>query len=528
MTDISSITQSAYASLFNPYATYNLQQYSDLGLSESQRTQIRSIVRSAQSDGLTQAQVQQQIESVLTPAQQSQLQSESGSSSSSSTSTSPSSSTTSSSLTTGSTQTASTNPFANLNLTSSEESQIEQLLQNAGSNGISLSQFTSDLSSILTTSQQSTFQSDVESVLQQFNAAANSQAQTNSGPTNPFNDPDGPFANLNLTTAQQTQIQNILQNAQAQGQSPDQVNSQINAVLTTSQQTTFASDLQNLQQQQSQQTQSSQNPFTDPNGPFANLNLTSSQQSQIQQIFQNAQSQALSPDQVNSAIDGVLTTSQQSTFASDLQNLQQQLQDQQTQSSQVSSPNPFSDPNGPFANLNLTSSQQSQIQQILETAQSEGLSLDQVNDQIDGVLTSSQQSTFASDLQNLPGAAAQSSSSTTSSSSTSSATNIFDNLSLTSSQQSQIESILQNAQSDGLSASDVFTQIQGVLTSSQQTTLAQNIQGLQSAGSGRQGQSSSGLTETETQNQIAAANAAVTQFLQDELNTLGVTTGGSF
>ena len=44
MTDISSITQSAYAALFNPYAAYNLQQYSDLGLSESQRTQIRSIV----------------------------------------------------------------------------------------------------------------------------------------------------------------------------------------------------------------------------------------------------------------------------------------------------------------------------------------------------------------------------------------------------------------------------------------------------------------------------------------------------
>jgi Spy/CpxP family protein refolding chaperone len=452
MTEISSITQSAYAALFNPYAAYNLQQYSDLGLSESQRTQIRSIVRSAQSDGLTQAQVQQQIESVLTPDQQSQLQSESGSSSTSATNTS-SSSTTSSSLTTGSSQTASSNPFANLNLTSSEASQIEQLLQNAGSSGISLSQFTSDLSSILTTAQQSTFQSDVQSVLQQFNAAANSQAQTNSGPTNPFNDPDGPFANLNLTSSQQTQIQSILQNAQSQG---------------------------------------------------------------------------LSPDQVNSEIEGVLTTSQQSTFASDLQNLQQQQQDQQTQSSQVSSPNPFSDPNGPFANLNLTSSQQSQIQQILQAAQSEGLSLDQVNDAIDGVLTSSQQSTFASDLQNLPGANAQSPSSTTSSSSTSSATNIFDNLSLTSSQQSQVESILQNAQSDGLSASDVFTQIQGVLTSSQQTTLAQNIQALQSASSGRRGQSNSGLTETETQNQIAAANAAVTQFLQDELNTLGVTTGGSF
>ena len=237
MSDISSITQSTYAQLLTPYAAYNLQQYSDLGLSETQRTQIRSIIRSAQSDGLTLAQVQQQISSILTPQQLTQLQ------------TANTNSTTASTTTTASTATTATtgasNPFANLDLTSSEESQIEQLLQNAQSTGISLDQFNSQLSSILSPSQQSTFQSDVQSVLQQINAAANSQAQQ-SGPPNPFNDPNGPFANLNLTSSQQSQIQQIWQNAQSQGLSPDQVNSQINAVLTTSQQTTFASDLQNL------------------------------------------------------------------------------------------------------------------------------------------------------------------------------------------------------------------------------------------------------------------------------------------
>jgi Spy/CpxP family protein refolding chaperone len=456
MTDISSISQSAYAAPLNPYAAYNLQQYSDLGLSESQRTQIRSIVRSAQSDGLTQAQVQQQIGSVLTPQQLSQLQSESGSSSSSSTSTSSSSATSASSTTSAST-TNSTNPFANLNLSSSEESQIEQLLQNAGSSGIALSQFTSDLSSILTPAQQSAFQSDVQSVLQQFNAAANSQAQTNSGPTNPFSDPNGPFANLNLTSSQQSQIQQILQSAQSQGLSLDQVNSQINAILTPTQQTAFASDLQNLQQQQQQA--------------------------------------------------------------------------QQTQSSQ-SAPNPFSDPNGPFANLNLTSSQQSQIQQILQSAQSQGLSLDQVNSQIVAVLTSSQQSTFATDLLNSAVGGPQSSSGTSSSSSTSSGStattsDIFDNLNLTSSQKTDIQNILQSASSDGLSASDVLVRIQSVLSSSQQTTLAQNIQTMQADAAGTSGHRSGGTSVTDTQSQIAAANAAVNQFLQNELNTLGVLTGST-
>jgi signal transduction histidine kinase len=52
------------------------------------------------------------------------------------------------------------------------------------------------------------------------------------------------FANLNLTQSQQTQIQQILQNAQTQGLSPQQVQTQINAVLTPTQQLALQKDLQ--------------------------------------------------------------------------------------------------------------------------------------------------------------------------------------------------------------------------------------------------------------------------------------------
>ncbi len=56
--------------------------------------------------------------------------------------------------------------------------------------------------------------------------------------------PANAFANLDLSQAQQTQIQQILQNAQNQGLSPQQVQAQVNAVLTPAQQSTLQHDLQ--------------------------------------------------------------------------------------------------------------------------------------------------------------------------------------------------------------------------------------------------------------------------------------------
>jgi Spy/CpxP family protein refolding chaperone len=53
-----------------------------------------------------------------------------------------------------------------------------------------------------------------------------------------------PFANLNLTAGQRTQIRSILSNAKSQGTSEAQVQSQIAAVLTPQQQQTLQTDLQ--------------------------------------------------------------------------------------------------------------------------------------------------------------------------------------------------------------------------------------------------------------------------------------------
>jgi hypothetical protein len=53
-----------------------------------------------------------------------------------------------------------------------------------------------------------------------------------------------PFANLNLTSDQRSEIRSILSNAKSQGTSEAQVQSQINAVLTPQQQQTLQTDLQ--------------------------------------------------------------------------------------------------------------------------------------------------------------------------------------------------------------------------------------------------------------------------------------------
>jgi hypothetical protein len=52
--------------------------------------------------------------------------------------------------------------------------------------------------------------------------------------------------------------------------------------------------------------------------PFANLDLTADQSSQIRSILQNAQSQGLSPTDVQNQINNVLTQQQQQTLQTDL------------------------------------------------------------------------------------------------------------------------------------------------------------------------------------------------------------------
>ncbi len=161
---------------------------------------------------------------------------------------------------------------------------------------------------------------------------------------------------------------------------------------------------------------------------------------------------------------------------------------------------PFANPNGLFANLNLTTDQQNQVSGILAAAKNQGLSVSAVTSQIDQVLTPAQQQTFQSDLQQVQshkgghhhhhhgGSSAAGESS-----------NLLGQLDLTGDQQNQIASILQNAQANGSSPSDVLSQIDNVLTESQQTQLAN----LLSTGA----YSSSGDTTTNTLPYLINTNA---------------------
>jgi len=75
MSGIQSVSVSASQS-FASVATQpqqSLQPFANLDLTEAQRTQIRSIFTSAKQDGTSQADVQSQVNAVLTPAQQQAL-----------------------------------------------------------------------------------------------------------------------------------------------------------------------------------------------------------------------------------------------------------------------------------------------------------------------------------------------------------------------------------------------------------------------------------------------------------------------
>lgn len=133
--------------------------------------------------------------------------------------------------------------------------------------------------------------------------------------------------------------------------------------------------------------------------------------------------------------------------------------------------NPFDSTTGPFANLNLTAAQKTQVDSIVSTAQNQGLSFSQINSQIYGVLTPTQQQTFQSDLQQLQGQHPHHHHHGSSGDSPES-TSLLSQLGLSSEQQNQIAQIVQNAQASGLSSNGLITQIGNVLSGSQQTQLA--------------------------------------------------------
>jgi len=142
--------------------------------------------------------------------------------------------------------------------------------------------------------------------------------------------------------------------------------------------------------------------------------------------------------------------------------------------------------------------------------------------QIDAVLTTSQQSTLQSDLQSLQALGAPPPPPPPPPSSSSG---------LTDDQKSQIETILQNAESAGTDTSTLAAQIEAVLdgTSSSSTSTVQNAQssnsGLQSAGGGSSSSSSTsatlsnGLTAADIQRQALAALSIIEHSLADQYSS---------
>jgi hypothetical protein len=63
-----------------------------------------------------------------------------------------------------------------------------------------------------------------------------------------------------------------------------------------------------------------QNLLTDPNGPFANLDLTTQQQSEIQQLLNsNSQSGSQTPTQLFQQVENILTPQQQEQLKTNLE-----------------------------------------------------------------------------------------------------------------------------------------------------------------------------------------------------------------
>jgi periplasmic protein CpxP/Spy len=187
-----------------------------------------------------------------------------------------------------------------------------------------------------------------------------------------------------------------------------------------------------------------------------------------------------------------------------------------------------------FAGLNLTEQQRSQMRTILQNAKSQGTSQADVQQQLEQVLTPTQQSQFA--------ASQRAQSSQSSQTSTNQATpGLFSNLNLTADQQTKIQTILADAKTNGTSSTAVKSQIDAVLTDSQKTQLAANVQNARASGSGHHRHhgggggadatsstsssttasttSSSGVTATDMQNQVLAALSVLTKYVQSQVTT---------
>ena len=129
---------------------------------------------------------------------------------------------------------------------------------------------------------------------------------------------------------------------------------------------------------------------------FSNLNLTSSQEQQIDAILGQLQSGTITPDEARSQIAAILTPQQQQTLQSDAASAQSSHHHHHHHASDASGESGASDDSAsPFSQLNLTTSQQTQINQLVANAQSNNTSPSDLLDQIDDVLTDSQKTELA-------------------------------------------------------------------------------------------------------------------------------------
>ena len=192
----------------------SLRGFADL--TEKQRTEIRALLKTTQTDDLTAAELEQQIQAIINGTSPSSTGSSTSRSSSSSTSDGTSSSTSDDSSTSSSSS-ATSDPFTNLDLTDSQKSQIQSILENAQTQGLSPSDVLTQIDAVLTTSQQSTLQSDLQSL------------QALGAPPPP--PPPPPSSSSGLTDDQKSQIETILQNAESAGTDTSTLAAQIEAVL---------------------------------------------------------------------------------------------------------------------------------------------------------------------------------------------------------------------------------------------------------------------------------------------------------
>jgi Spy/CpxP family protein refolding chaperone len=119
----------------------------------------------------------------------------------------------------------------------------------------------------------------------------------------------------------------------------------------------------------------------------------------------------------------------------------------------------------PFANLDLTEAQRASLRAIFTNAKKTGESQADITKQVDAVLTPAQQQTLANDIKAGPGPGSGSQQQPPS----------FANLDLTATQSASLNAILANAKKTGESQADVKKQINAILTTTQQQTLASDI-----------------------------------------------------